>query len=445
MRFHVPENPAYTIVDSAADSLRFTIERCMTTHRGHACSTSSFVDAEGRMMAWHSFGVLEGPGWAANAVGGAYELIRWGVFFGSEKMQQVGLSVLDHVLENGFIDRDTGFIWGYRHIPWNRLVLNFRHNNDWFCPGSVAKVAVQMLQCADLDPIRRARLQDAALGYARWLDQHVQTLSNGWFPRRCRVDGTPYDLRAESRSVDPLFDASADGLFIIWLWTELTGRALGEYGAKIERAVEVFVQSGGIFGSINHDTYDARENVAFSVAFRVLRRVARLLKDEKLGEFARSRVLSELDTFKMAEDRNGVETTGLLWMEKSWDTSYMWENAEAALAWLEAYSDTRDDAYLGDALTVLRAAAKHHHGPHGFLTEGVDWNNHVSDQHHFDFAEFGDIQYTEPFLNNQHIVEPTLYFLEHHARIESEAGLRRYHDHEGNVVTELAARPGSEA
>ncbi len=38
----------------------------------------------------------------------------------------------------------------------------------------------------------------------------------------------------------------------------------------------------------------------------------------------------------------------------------------------------------------------------------MDWNNHVGQQHHFDNAEFGAIKYTEPFLNNLHIVEPTL-------------------------------------
>ena len=71
MAFYVPENPRYTIRDSAADSLRFTLTRCMTTYHGHACSTSSFVKPDGEIMGWHDFGPLEGPGWAANAVGGA--------------------------------------------------------------------------------------------------------------------------------------------------------------------------------------------------------------------------------------------------------------------------------------------------------------------------------------------------------------------------------------
>ena len=109
------------------------------------------------------------------------------------------------------------------------------------------------------------------------------------------------------------------------------------------------------------------------------------------------------------------------------------------MAHLKAFTDTSNKKYLADALTILRAAAKHHHGDLGFLTEGVDWNNHVSAQHHFNGDEFGDIQYTEPFLNNQHITEPTLYYLENHADIKTEDGKRVYRDYEGNVVASLPA------
>jgi hypothetical protein len=98
-------------------------------------------------------------------------------------------------------------------------------------------------------------------------------------------------------------------------------------------------------------------------------------------------------------------------MEKSWDTAYLWENAEAALAYFEAYIDTQNKWYFEEGMTILQAIAKHHHGEHGFLTEGVDWNNHVGAVHHFDGAEYGDIKYTEPLLNNLHIVEPTLLAL----------------------------------
>ncbi|MGE5609409.1 MAG: twin-arginine translocation signal domain-containing protein [Bacillota bacterium] len=436
--FYIPEDPNYTIFASAADSLRFTLTRCMTTYKGHACSTSSFVDPEGKIMDWHDFGPLEGPGWASNAVGGAYELIKWSRFVHEPAMEKTAISVLDHVLNNGFIDRDTGLIRGYRHIPRDQIVLNFKHNNDWFCPGSNAKIAVQLLLCADWVPQRREALQSAAKAYAKWLDSHLQPLPNGWFPRRCTPTGAHYTKAAEGGN-DRFFASSADGLFIIQLWAELAARNLADYRPNISRALRAFTAANGFYASINHDTYDPHENVAYSVAFRVFRRCSQVLKDPALSRYALDQILPNLDRFKMREDRNGVATKGLLWMEDSWDTSYLWENAEASLAHLEAYTDTGKLAYLNDALVILRAAARHHHGPYGFLTEGVDWNNHVGQQHHIDNQQFAAIKYTEPFLNNQHIVEPTLYFLENHALRSRESDGQVYRDHENNILAHIPA------
>ena len=130
--------------------------------------------------------------------------------------------------------------------------------------------------------------------------------------------------------------------------TALTQRGLADYRDDIRQRVKVFMNSGGFFGSINHDTYDEHENVAYSVAFRTLRQVARLLNDESVRTFAYDKCLAGLDQFKMAEDRNGVPTRGLLYMEKSWDTSYLWENAEAALALFEGYQDTQQRRYSND-------------------------------------------------------------------------------------------------
>ncbi|HIE50779.1 MAG TPA: hypothetical protein EYP85_03390 [Armatimonadetes bacterium] len=432
LSFYLPENPEYTIFDSMRDSVRFTRERTLTTYRGHICSRSSFVDPEGRVMGWHDFGHLEGPGWAANAVGGAYELLRFARFTADAALEQTALSVLDHVLEDGFV-REDGFIIGYRDTQRDELCLNFKHNSDWFCPGSMAKIAGQMLLCADLDEARRSRLHAVATGCAAWLAEHVLPAPNGWFPRRCTPEGHPYPRRAEGGE-DPCFAVSGDGLLVLLLWTELTRRGLADYTVSLSERARRFVEAGGYFGSLNHDTYDLRENVSYAVAFRVLHRAARLLEDASLRRFAYEVALAGLDRFKMAEDRNGVATRGLLWMEESWDTAYLWENAEAALAYLEAFADTEEERYLRDALTILRASAKHHHGPYGFLTEGVDWNNHVGAQHHLDGAEFGDLQYTEPFLNNQHIVEPTLFYLETFAERRELAGEVEYRDFEGNVL-----------
>jgi hypothetical protein len=417
--FYLPEDPAYTIVRSMEDSLRFTVERTLAPYKGRLCSRSSFVDPEGKPMLWHGFGPLEGPGWASNAVGGAYEIYRFGRYSRNHKYQAAALDILDHVLEDGFVDEASGFVRGYRHTVKDIFVLNFIHNNDWFAPGAMANIGYQLLLYSELLPrgARRDKMRRVAQRMAAWIDARIKPLDNGWYPRRVTPEGAPYKWRAENRKKeDPQFDASADGLYILQLMTALSERKLADYRPAIRASAAAFIKRGGIFGSINQDVYDDHEDVAYAVAFRVLRQTARLLRDREIREFAYSKCLAGLEQFKMREDRNGVATKGLLFMARSWDTAYLWECAEASLAYLEAYTDTKRPEHLRDALTILRAIAKHHHGPHGFLTEGVDWNNHVGAGHHIDRAKFGDIKYTEPFLNNQHITEPTLYYLENRLR-----------------------------
>jgi len=47
----------------------------------------------------------------------------------------------------------------------------------------------------------------------------------------------------------------------------------------------------------------------------------------------------------------------------------------------------------------------------------VDWDNRVGAQHHIRRKKYGPIRYTEPFLNNLHITEPTLYYLKNFADV----------------------------
>jgi hypothetical protein len=440
--FHVPADSRYSIVDSAIDSLRFTLTKTLRPDdRGHLVSISSFLTPEAEVMGWHDFGNLEGPGWAANAVGGAWEIHTMGSFLGRLEWQTNALRILDHVLDCGFIEETNGFIRGYRETTTGNFCLNYKHRSDWFCPGSMAKVAYQGLRFADDlgDDPRAKRLRMLAVRCADWIRQHVGSVPNGWFPRRISPEGEVWRKSPEGGD-DSFWQTSADGLFILQLQAALTERKLADYTEALRAKTAVFVKAGGIFGSINHDTYDPHENVAYSVAFRTLRLAARVLKDPELGRFALDRCLDGLEQFRMHDDRNGVATKGLLYMEKSWDTSYLWENAEAALAYFEAAADLRSTnagrsrAYELAGLTILRAAARHHHGPHGFLTEGVDWNNHVGQQHHIDGAQYGDIRYTEPFLNNQHIAEPTLFYLEHLAKKTPREKPKTWHDIEDHLL-----------
>lgn len=440
--FYLPENPKYTIVDSALDSVRFTLDKTLRRDdRDHLVSISSFVDTNAQVMGWHDFGNLEGPGWAANAAGGALEIYTLGRFLNDPARQEKALAILDHVLDCGFIDENTGVIRGYRETTTGKFCLNYKHNSDWFCPGSMAKVAFQFLLWADQlgDQPRAQRLRTVATRCAEWIRNNVEPVPNGWFPRRVDPNGKLYRKSPEGGN-DTYWQSSGDSLFILQLQAALTERQLADYREALKTKTDVFIRAGGIFGSINHDTYDPHENVAYSVAFRTLLVVARVLKDPAIRQFAYETCLAGLDQFKMREDRNGVATKGLLYMEKSWDTAYLWENAEAALAYFEAAHDTRpadpkrSREFELTGLTILRAIAKHHYGPFGFLTEGVDWNDHVGQQHHIFQAKFGAIQYTEPFLNNQHIVEPTLFYLKHLAVASTTGEMASWRDLEGNLL-----------
>ncbi|MCX8107428.1 MAG: hypothetical protein N3G20_01340, partial [Verrucomicrobiae bacterium] len=193
LSFYVTENPNYTIVHSVMDSLRFTIYHTLKLDdRGHLVSISSFVDPEARVMGWHDFGNLEGPGWAANAVGGAWEIYRWGRFLQRPDWEAKAIQILDHVLDCGFLDEQTGFIKGYRETTTGKFCLNYKHNSDWFCPGSMAKIAYQLAVFAqDLptsDP-RRKRMLDMAVKTAAWIQNNIEPVPNGWFPRRTTPDG----------------------------------------------------------------------------------------------------------------------------------------------------------------------------------------------------------------------------------------------------------------
>ena len=447
--FHLPANPDYSIIDSVRDSLRFTVDHTLAKDpRGHLVSISSFVDLQAKPMGWHDFGNLEGPGWAANAVGGAWEIYLTGALLQRPDWQSNALSILDHVLDCGFLDEETGFIRGYRETNSGRFCLNYKHNSDWFCPGSMAKVGYQLLLFADYLPgdRRAARMRTAATQCARWIDLNLEPTPNGWFARRVIPSGRIYRKSPDGGN-DPFWQTSADSLFIVQLQAGLTKRGLADYSESIRSKCRVFMRLGGIFGSINHDTYDPHENVAYSVAFRTLMLAAEVLHDNIMREFAFRKCLAGLDQFKMCEDRNGIATKGLLYMEKSWDTAYLWENAEAALAFFEAANHLRKSdllrsrRYEFDGLVILRAIAKHHSGPLGFLTEGVDWNDHVGQQHHIQQAKYGDIQYTEPFLNNQHIAEPTHFYLRELAEIRMVDNQRFWIDLENTVLLRSPPHP----
>ena len=185
MKFYLPENPHYTIFESMEDSINFAVNHTLTFYKGQHCSKSSFVDVKGSKMAWHDFGDLEGPGWAANGVGGSYEIFSYAKFINNLHLKEVALSILDHVLEDGFINYSTGFITPYREISKDIFCLNYKHNNDWFCSGSMARIAYQFLIFSDVitDKIRKEKMRGIAIKTAQWIEDNIELAPNGWYAR----------------------------------------------------------------------------------------------------------------------------------------------------------------------------------------------------------------------------------------------------------------------
>ena len=151
----------------------------------------------------------------------------------------------------------------------------------------------------------------AAAAHAPLGSDHVERAPTGGFlaasRQRASLSGNP-----PKAANDRFWQTSADGLFILQLQAALTQRGLANYRGPLKERTAVFVRAGGIFGSINHDTYDPQESVAYPVAFRTLLAVSRMLKDDAIRTFAYEKCLAGLDQFKMREDRNGVATVAAM-------------------------------------------------------------------------------------------------------------------------------------
>jgi hypothetical protein len=133
-------------------------------------------------------------------------------------MQSNALAILAPILEGGFIDARRGFNRGYRENTTGKFCPNYKHNSDWFCSGSMAKVAFQPLLFADeLGHGGCAkRMRVIALRCAEWIQKNVELVPNDWFPRRIESTGK-VNRKSTDGGRDSLSQTSADGLFIVEL------------------------------------------------------------------------------------------------------------------------------------------------------------------------------------------------------------------------------------
>ena len=444
--FYLPEDPDYTIVDSALDSIRFV--RAMSEPDSDGKLYCRSVDASPDGLVRYRDRFMEGVGYCADSVFGAHYLVRFGRATSRAELEAMGWSVLDHALSGGFFDDHDVPVRLYRDTETGRYLDNLEGRDEYLEHGHIARVGHQLLLVAKLDhDARRARRSlEAASRVAAWIDAS-QRCSNGWFPRRSRPDGTvfldavdalgPTDLAA-MRYPDPLGDCSGGGSMALHFLAAATSAGICDATDSVREAARAFVDAGGHFGSVNTDTEDRAENASFALGFQAMLAAADLLGDAEFADFAFESCLAGLERFELTRDLNGCATKGLLCMEDSWNAACTWEVAICAAAYLDAHSRRPRREYVLKALTMLRGLARHHHGDLGFLTEAVDWDGHSVKTRHFGGASRGDIATTHPFLNNLHLLEPTVLFLEtgairqdHH---ELEPGL---YDLEGNRLCDL--------
>ena len=438
--FYLPEDPANTILDSAIASTRFAAKVCDDPGDGTLRCQSMDAIPDGSLVPFRER-MIDGVGYCTDTVFAANQIIRFGRLLESPQMVRFGERLAQHSFNGRFFDDPNLPVRLYLVLGEDKFLDNLEGHDTYIEPGHMARVGHQLLMLSDVvtdDLAGRAR--EAGLRIATWTTT-LERCANGWFPRRSTPDGRVFAHAADAFGPvglgaplppDPIFDRSGSGVLILQLLVEAHARGLAEFGDVISQTVDAFIAAGGHFGSTNSDTEDLQENVTYAMAFQALHQAGKLMDRPEWVDFAYAKCLEPLARFELTEDLNGLATKGLLYMEDSWNAACTWEIAEAAQAYLVAFGDRGQRPDLHKALTMLRGLAKHHHGPHGFLTEAVDWDGHSVVTRHMDGQRYSDIVTTHPFLNNLHVLEPTVTFLERFAVRSDVDGADAYYDPEGN-------------
>jgi hypothetical protein len=438
--FYLPEDPDNTILDSAIASVRFAAKVCDDPGDGTLRCQSMDAIPDGTLVPFRDR-MIDGVGYCTDTVFAANQIIRFGRLLRSDALIGFGTRLAQHCFNGGFFDDENMPVRLYYVIDDDRFLDNLEGHDTYIEPGHMARVGHQLLMLSDVvgAPLDQ-RARDAGALIAEWTTT-LERCENGWFPRRSTPDGKVFRHAADAFGPvglgaplppDPIYDQSGSGVLILQLLVEAHERGLADYSGAIESTVDAFIGANGFFGSTNSDTEDLHENVTYAMAFQALRAAGRAMGRADWTEFAYSACLEPLVQFELVEDLNGLETKGLLYMEDSWNSACTWEIAEAAEAYLQAFTDRGRRSDLHKALTMLRGLAKHHHGPYGFLTEAVDWDGHSVVTRHMDGRRYSDIVTTHPFLNNLHVLEPTVTFLERFAVRSAIDGVEAYYDPEGN-------------
>ena len=87
-------------------------------------------------------------------------------------------------------------------------------------------------------------MSNVSVACAAWIDDRVEPVPNGWFPRRTTPQGKIYRKSPDGGN-DPFWQSSADGLFILQLQAALTERRLADYRESLKQKTATFIRAGG--------------------------------------------------------------------------------------------------------------------------------------------------------------------------------------------------------
>jgi len=397
--FYLPENPEYPILASAAHAASYTV--AATTPSGIGANAHSFlVDINAKPVRTN------------------------GRHTNRQDFADTAREIARHAIHSGYLDDPEIPVRLYRDAESGEFFDQVEARRTFFDLGHMAKAIQNLVDLAgNVDAGSRERLMIAGRRFGAFVLKTGRTAS-GWLPRRVAHDLSPYMLArvpppkpgvvpvAGGPRPDPIAERSGAGLLTVACMLKLDRLGLVKGREFLRETCDAFIDSGGYFGSVNTDTEDQAESVAFALAFQTLLEASDYLECPGYRNFAFDVCLPGLERFHMVEDRNGQRTKGLLRLSDSYSSACMWECSEAALAYFRAAADRGRPEHALAGLTILRAIARNHFGELGFIPSELDWNGRMPPEAHLEAGPFGPRRVTHPYMNNLHVVRSTLFFLE---------------------------------
>ncbi|CAM5426494.1 hypothetical protein ATER59S_02481 [Aquamicrobium terrae] len=437
--FYLPVNASYGIIQSASDGIRYALSTLRPMPFGR--NAPSFL-TDSRAEAIRSAGrLIQGIGYCADAGFAVGALHRFGMVFACSEALQAARDIAQHIFATGYFADGEIPVRLYRDTETGEFFDQVEARSDYFDLGHMARPLEKLLMGAEaLGAAQREVLAITSKRLVDWVHRSEKT-ADGWLPRRLGHDlkmfkgsrlpaGLPKDATVGLRPFDPTMTSSGAGLLVVAFLIAVGRAGIASTAETVSDLCASFVAQGGCFGSINTDSDDPEESVAYALGFQALLDASGAVSRPEFRDFAYDVCLAGLRRFQISADVNGHPVKGLLRLASSYSSTCFWENAEVALAYFKAAVDARDGMLARHGMTVLRGIARCRSTETGFLPAEYDWDGRLPPGKHVPAAPTGPRAVTHPFMNNLNALAPTLFYLD---AIASRSG-ERFFDLEGNQL-----------